>query len=240
VGHEPDVRDEPDVGDGQRPAVFSIIGPPGAGKSTALLALAGRCPQFARFGVRDYGLRLAGAGDPLGLAMRDPLLRQELLPDELVRRAFARFLDDLPPGARVVAVEGYPRNARQCADLLDGLRERGFEMAGLVVIDIPDGVVRQRVTNRRLCSACGKPSDGAGAPTCSDCGGAIARRLDDEDAWLERRLMDYREVSRWLRAFFAERGLLRLIDGLRSAGEVRAALTDVLRLEPRVTTGSNR
>jgi adenylate kinase len=226
------------VRDDQPSAVFSIIGPPGAGKSTALLALAQQCPELARFGVRDYGLRLASARDPVGLAMRGPLLRQELLPNELVLQAFLRFMDDLPAGTRVVAVEGYPRNARQCADLLDCLHDRGSRMAGLVVIEIPDGVARKRVTNRRLCSACGKPTDDLGSVSCPDCGGAIARRLDDAAAWLERRLADYHEVSVWLRAFFAERGLLYLIDGLRGAGEVRAVLAGVLRIEPRATAGS--
>jgi adenylate kinase len=232
------------VSDGQRPAVFSIIGPPGAGKSTALLALAQQFPELARFGVRDYGLRLASAGDPLGLAMREPLLRQELLPDEQVLRGFARFMGELPPGARVVAVEGYPRNARQGADLLAGLRDRGCDLAGLVVIDIPDDLVRKRVANRRLCSACGKPVNDLAPSSCPDCGEAIARRLDDEDAALERRLADYREVSRWLRGFFADRGQ-HLVDGQRGADEVRSALAAVLRLggdarpaQPEAMTGS--
>lgn len=234
-----------DVSDDQRPAVFSVIGPPGAGKSTALLALAQQCPELARFGVRDYGLRLASLGDTLGLTMREPLLRQELLPDELVLQGFARFMDELPAGTRVVAAEGYPRNSRQCADLLDDLQKRCCDMAGLVVIDIPDDVVRKRVANRRLCSVCGKPENDLAQSSCPECGGAIARRRDDHDASLRRRLADYREVSLWLTTFFAEREA-HLIDGLCGADEVRVALAGVLRVggdagsaRPRATAGGN-
>lgn len=65
----------------------------------------------------------------------------------------------LPRLARIVAVEGCPRNSRQCADLVDELRRRCCELVGLVVIDIPDDVVHKRVANRRLCSVCGKPEN---------------------------------------------------------------------------------
>jgi adenylate kinase len=233
------------MSDQQRLAVFSVVGPPGAGKSTALLALAQHHPELARFGVRDYGLRLASAGDPLGLAMREPLLRQELLPDELVLLSFSRFMDELAPGTSVVAVEGYPRSARQCADLTGDLRNRGCAPPGLVVIEVPDDVVRKRVADRRLCAACGKPTDDLARSSCADCGGAIARRLDDGETSLQRRLADYREVSQRLRAFFADSGP-HFIDGLRSAREVRMTLAGVLGLRvdghqgrPIVTTGSN-
>lgn len=217
------------MSDDQRPTVFSVIGPPGAGKSTALLALAEKYPELGRFGVRDYGLRLASAGDPLGVAMREPLLRQELLPDGLVLQGFSRFMDELPTGTRVVAVEGYPRSARQCADLVQDLQRRGCGLAGLVVIDIPDDVVRKRVANRRLCSMCGKPTNDLAQSSCPECEGAIARRLDDDDASLQRRLADYRQVSMRLLTFFAEQEPY-LIDGLRGEGEVRAALAEILRL----------
>jgi adenylate kinase len=216
------------VNDAQRPAVFCVIGPPGAGKSTALLAISRQSPELARFGVRDYGLWLASVGDPLGLTMHGPLLRQEMLPDELVLRGFARFMDELPPGTRVVAVEGYPRNPRQYADLIDVLRDRGCGPARLVVIDIPDDVVRKRVADRRLCSVCGKPENDLARSSCRECGGSVTRRLDDRDDALERRLADYRNVSRWLRTAFAAREV-RLIDGLGGAGEVRAGLASVLR-----------
>src|SRR5262249_14548555 len=119
------------------PAVVPVTGPPGAGKSTALLALDRDHPELARFGVRDYGLRLASQGDPLGLAMRDTLLRQELLTDDLVRREFLHFMAALPRGVRVVAVEGYPRDAAQCRDLLGAVEAIGARVTAFVMVDIP-------------------------------------------------------------------------------------------------------
>lgn len=218
------------MGDNASLAVVPVTGPPGAGKSTALLALARQHPELARFGVRDYGLHLAAIGDPLGLEVRDPLLRQELLTNAQVRRAFLHFLDATPPGTRTVAVEGYPRDTAQCADLLDVVWSWGADVAAFVVVEIPDDQVRARVAGRRLCVQCGVPAAGAGDTRCAGCGGPFSRRRDDDADRLERRLADYREVSRGPRSYFADRGLLHVVDGLASAEEVRRRLAGVLRV----------
>lgn len=91
--------------------------------------------------------RLASTGGPLGLTMPEPLLRHQLLPNDPVLRGSC-FMDELPTSARIVAVEGYPRNSRQCADLVDELRRRCCELVGLVVIDIPDELLLVDVVMR--------------------------------------------------------------------------------------------
>ncbi|SDZ35491.1 adenylate kinase [Amycolatopsis xylanica] len=210
------------------PVVVAVTGPPGAGKSSALIELGRRSDRLARFGVRDYGLWLASQGDPLGLAMRDTLLRQELLTDDLVRQEFLHFLDRLPATAEVVAVEGYPRDERQCDDLLEAVDGWGTRVAGYVVVDVPDEVVRARVTRRRICGDCGAPTDAGTASRCQDCGGALVVRRDDLLATLERRLAEYRRLSKGPREYFAARGLLSEIDGAQPAERVLGELADVL------------
>lgn len=210
--------------------IVPVTGPPGAGKTTALMALDRQLPQLARFSVRDYGLWLAARGDPLGERMRDTLLRQELLSDELVRREFLHFLDNIPSDAVVVAVEGYPKDPVQCGDLVRSVRSREAGIAAFVMIDIPDDVVRDRVMSRRLCSICGIAA-GISLLACPRCGGAIVRRCDDERSRLAHRLAEYREMSRQVQAYFAELGVLHCIDGMRPSDEVRALLTEILTAE---------
>lgn len=136
----------------------------------------------------------------------------------------------LPRLARIVAVEGYPRNSRQCADLVDELRRRCCEV-GLVVIDIPDDVVHKRVANRRLCSVCGKPENDLARSSCCRCGGSIARRLDDRAGTLWRCLADYPEVSRRLMTAFAERLAVvgRLLRHGEPLGSGAAVLSNLIR-----------
>ncbi|MFC0436895.1 nucleoside monophosphate kinase [Kutzneria buriramensis] len=213
------------------PVVVAVTGPPGAGKSSALIELGRRAPVLARFGVRDYGLHLAAEGDPLGLVLREPLLRQELLTDELVQEEFLHFLDRAPARAEVVAVEGYPRDERQCDGLLAAVASRGARVGGYVIVDIPDDLARQRVRGRRICVRCGAPTDAMMAVRCGACGGALARRRDDAAGTLDRRLADFRRLSRGPRDYFATRGLLREVDGAQPAERVLADLAGVLGIE---------
>jgi adenylate kinase len=217
--------------DGDSLRVVLVAGPPGAGKSTALLALDREYADLARFSVRDYGLQLAAAGDPLGLEMRETLLRQEMLSNELVRMEFVHFLDNLPMGVQVVAVEGYPRGLQQCDDLLRTVSSRGVRLTGFVIVDVPDGLARERVANRRLCVDCGVTTDALSVAACPDCGGDVIRRRDDDAVRFERRLADYHDMCSELRAYFSERGLLREVDGTRPSDEVRESLRDVLSAE---------
>ncbi|MET7620107.1 nucleoside monophosphate kinase [Streptomyces sp. NPDC005408] len=205
-----------------------VTGPPGAGKTTALIALEAQHPQLTRFGVRDYGLKLAEAGDPLGLAARDTLTRGELLPDELVLLQFAHFLDHLPAEVRSVVVEGYPRDGRQCADLVGALEARGGRVASYIVLEVPDELVRARVARRLICARCGLPVPEAAPGACSECGGPVKTRDDDAAARLDRRLAGYRRLGADVRAYFEARGLLRIVDGRRDPAEVRGALAGLL------------
>jgi adenylate kinase len=209
-------------------AVVPVTGPPGAGKSTALLALDSGLPELARFGVRDYGLLLAAAGDPLGLAMRDALVRQELVSDELVLREFLHFMAALPERVLVVAVEGYPRDTAQCRDLVGAVGAIGARLTAFVVVDVPDEVARARVAGRRLCVRCGTPAAGPAAAACAGCGGPVSRRADDDAGRFDRRLASYREVSQEPRGYFAGLGLLRAVDGTRPSAEVRTCLAGLL------------
>lgn len=193
-----------------------------------MIALRREYPVLARFGVRDYGLQLAEAGDPLGLEMQDTLLRNELLTNELVLREFIHFLDRVPAEVTSVTVEGYPRDLLQCEDLLSAVEARGDRLAAFVVVEVPDEVVRARVADRRICFQCGLPVEEVVAVTCPDCDGAVIRRSDDDAAKLARRLRDYRRLGEEVRAYFAEHGLLRIVDGLRSPAEVRRDLAALL------------
>lgn len=217
-----------DESDGRRyPPIYLVTGPPGCGKTTALSTLERLHPQIARFGVRDYGLHLAAMGNPLGLAAKDTLLQQGLLPDSLVRDQFVHFLDGLSKSIQVVVVEGYPRTFQQCADLDGALRHRGrHEIAGLVIIEVPDNVALERVTARRICSECGKPS--TSRTDCVRCGGPVVVRRDDAAPQFARRLAESKRVGAKLRSHFSAGNLLHVVDGTRSVETVHCRLEELM------------
>jgi adenylate kinase len=212
--------------------VHAVTGPPGAGKSTALIGLAEQCVQIARFGVRDHALRLANQGNPLGLQLRDTLLGDSVRPTDqvtnhLVRRGFAHFLACLPAEVSTVLVDGYPRNLGQCADLVRTVTERIARLGTAIVFDIPDAVVATRIRSRRICGVCGLPITDPIRATCRLCGGSAERRADDHADAAGERLAGYRFRATQIQSYFAERTSLAFVDGQRSPA---AVVADVRRL----------
>lgn len=180
-----------------------VLGPPASGKSTAVRTLVDGSPDVAHFKVREHCARLLAAGDPVAVAHREQLHRRDVLPDTVVRYAFCDFLR-AHPAARAVLVEGYPRSVAQLADLRDALAPHGGRMAGAVVFDAPDAVLRARRARRVACPECDHSGVRGRDVSCPRCGGDLVGRPDDEPARFEARVEQFRtagtQVTRLLAA----------------------------------------
>ncbi len=180
-----------------------VLGPPASGKSTAVHALVEGSRDVAHFKVRDHFARLLAAGDPVAVAHREQLRRRDVLADDVVRYAFADFLA-AHPAARAALVEGYPRSAGQLADMRDALTSHGGRMAGAVIFDAPDEVLRARRASRLACPRCDHSGVRGADVCCPRCGVELVGRPDDELARFEARVAHFRtegmEVARLLAA----------------------------------------
>jgi adenylate kinase len=171
--------------------LVAVMGPPGAGKSTALISMVNSNRSYARFSVRDYGLELFERGDPLGLEI-GPLLQQRLqLPDPLVQMQLVRFVNDHRDSHSLVLSESYPRGIRQCQDAVSAAHNLGCPLLGLVSFQIPDALVRRRVRERLTCCSCALPQQGTTPRRCISCLGWAERRSDDQSERFLERLKAY-------------------------------------------------
>jgi adenylate kinase len=93
-------------------------------------------------------------------------------------------------------------------------------------------LVIERLSSRRVCQECGniyKDTDiEAISGTCSNCGGDVIQRKDDQPEAIAKRLEAYERDTEPLLAFYQERGLLVVVDGAQSPDEVTAALVAVI------------
>jgi adenylate kinase len=200
-----------------------IFGPQGAGKGT----------QSARI-AEKYGIPAISTGEifrwaikgrtALGLQVLEYVDQGKLVPDDLTIQVVTERLaaDDAADGW---LLDGFPRNVHQ-AEALDALlADIESPLDAALVIDVPEEVSLRRILGRRACSNCGRNYHLDAPPeknwTCDVCGGEVVERTDDhEEQTVRARLALYHDQTEPLKAYYAERGLLREIDGMGSPDEV--------------------
>ena len=215
-----------------------LLGPPGAGKGTQ----AGRLRE-------DFDLPYIGTGDllrehreggsELGREAAGYMERGELVPDALV---VAMILDKVEKeGQDGFLLDGFPRNVAQADALTAALDERGRRLTAVLLVDVPDDVVVQRLSGRRQCPEGHLYHVDFDPPRreglCDQDGQALVQREDDRPETVRRRLDTYHAQTEPLIAYYDERGLLRRFDGTRDMAEVHEhmrATVSMLRLEERL------
>ena len=207
-----------------------LLGKQGAGKGTQSLRLCER-----------YGLAHISTGDilrdavahqtPLGHEVQSVLDAGGLVSDELVNKLVEdRFNDpDVEVGG---LLDGFPRTIGQ-AEALEG--QLGADGIKLVInLELPDELVLQRLSSRRVCQECGtiyKDTDVAAiSGTCEVCGGDVVQRSDDQPEAIGKRLAMFERDTRPLLGFYESRGLLVTVNGDQTPDEVTADIEAQLRL----------
>jgi adenylate kinase len=212
-----------------------LLGPPGAGKGTQ----AGRLREefhLPYLGTGDLLREHRERGTELGREAAGYMERGELVPDQLV---VAMILDKVEAeGEDGFLLDGFPRNTTQADALGEELGRRGRGLTAVLLIDVPDDVVIQRLSGRRQCPdghlyhVDFDPPEREGV--CDQDGKPLVQREDDKPETIARRLVTYHEQTEPLIDYYEERGLLRRFDGARPMTEVhdhiRATLA-TLRLE---------
>src|SRR4051812_42894625 len=124
---------------------IALFGPPGSGKGTQAARLRDGL-GFAPLATGDLLREARAAGTDLGRRAAEYMDRGDLVPDDvmvdLVRDALADH--DRDP----VLLDGFPRTVPQAEGLARALRERGRDLSAVVLIDVPDDVVAERIRER--------------------------------------------------------------------------------------------
>jgi adenylate kinase len=150
--------------------------------------------------------------------------RGDLVPDEVTIGMVADRLgrEDCQPGA---LLDGFPRTIPQ-AQSLDGiLDDLGAALTAVISIVVPDEVLVERASGRRICRSCGKSyhlkfnppgEDGI----CDADGGELYQREDDLPETVRQRLAVYQTQTSPLIDFYRERGVLMQVNGDQSIDAV--------------------
>ncbi|HOO39191.1 MAG TPA: adenylate kinase [Deltaproteobacteria bacterium] len=204
-----------------------LIGPPGAGKGTQAKRMIDRLgvPQIStgdmfRAAVKD--------GTPMGIKAKEYMDKGALVPDDVVIGVVdERF--GKPDAKQGFILDGFPRTIEQ-AKALDGLLDKlGISLDHVVVIEVPDDFLVERLTGRRTCKGCGymhhimfDPPKTEGV--CDKCGGELYQRDDDQEATIRERLTTYHAQTSPLIDYYSKKGIVRKIEGTGSMEDVQGAI----------------
>jgi adenylate kinase len=218
----------------ENPTYIILLGPPASGKGTQAARLKERLdlPHVASGDLFRYNLKNE---TPLGLKAQEYMEKGELVPDDVT---IAMVLDRLsrPDTQKGALLDGFPRTIAQAEALEAALAEEGHGIDLVLNIVVPEDVLVERVTGRRLCRTCGasyhirfNPPETPGVCDLDD--GELYQRADDTEDTVRNRLAVYREQTQPLVDFYAKKDLLVNVDGDHPIDEVTQDLMKAIHRE---------
>jgi adenylate kinase len=213
-----------------------LLGPPGAGKGTqaTFITQAHSIPQIS---TGDMLRSAIAAGTPLGLAAKKVMDSGNLVSDDIIVTLVTERLEaaDCVNG---YLFDGFPRTIPQA----DAVRNAGVAIDYVLEIDVPDAVIIERMSGRRVHLASGRTyhirHNPPRVPGKDDVTGEdLIQRVDDNEDTVRKRLDVYRVQTRPLIAYYVEWAATgdsrapkyRRVDGTAEVEAVRDACLSALK-----------
>lgn len=202
-----------------------LLGPPGAGKGTQAKLLEDS-RSLVKLSTGDMLRAAVAAGTELGRPAGDVMERGELVPDELVIKLIAERID-ADGSVQGFILDGFPRTIAQAEALDRLLKARGKKLDRVIVMEVDDDALVERIAGRFACADCGEGyHDLYKMPkvpgVCDRCGGTqFVRRRDDNEAVVRSRLKAYHAQTEPLIDYYTRQGKMRAVDGMADIAAVQ-------------------
>ncbi len=208
-----------------------LLGAPGSGKGTQAKKLMAdkNIPQVS---TGDMLREAVTAGTRFGLKAKAIMDAGNLVPDDVVLGINSERLAK-PDAREGFILDGFPRTTQQALDLEELLDQLGTPLNTAVLMDVDFEILMKRVTGRRTCSLTGKllniySSSQEELDECTNAGGEMIQREDDNEETITNRLEVYRENTEPLIDFYKNRGKLTMVDAEGAIEEVYERLLNAL------------
>jgi len=178
-----------------------MFGPPGSGKGTQSVTLAGKY-NLLHLSTGDMLRAELAAATELGRKMEAIMAAGELVPDDVVIAMIAQKIDSTTGRAGFV-FDGFPRTVEQAVALEKMLEERNMKIDLLLVLEVNDTELMDRMKKRAL----------------------VSGRADDADeAVINNRIAVYRAKTEPVIEYGRKAGVTRIVDGVGSIDDIFARL----------------
>jgi adenylate kinase len=212
-----------------------LLGPPGAGKGTQARYI---CDAYGipQISTGDMLRAAVKAGSALGVAANKVIDAGGLVCDDVILELVRDRLCASDCGNGYL-FDGFPRTIPQA----DALRECGVALDYVLEIDVPDAVIVERLSGRRVHVASGRTYHVQyNPPKVADCddvtGEALIQREDDREETVKKRLAVYHLQTEPLIAYYMQWAArdskapkYRQVDGTGTVEATRAACLAALK-----------
>ena len=187
-----------------------LLGPPGAGKGTQAARLVERLgiPQLS---TGDMLRAAVAAGTPIGLKAKAVMDAGKLVSDDIVVGIVAERIQQ-DDARRGFILDGFPRTVGQAEAFDAMLAQKGLDLHGVIEFKVDEKALVDRIVKRAR---------------ETEARGETVRRDDNPDVF-KTRLEAYKTQTAPLSAYYAGKGALKTIDGMKPIDEVTGELKRLL------------
>ena len=200
-----------------------LLGAPGSGKGTQAKKLMAE-KNIPQISTGDILRAAVAAGTEYGEQAKKIMDAGELVPDDVMLGIISdRLAEDDASGGFIL--DGFPRTQKQSLDLEELLDKMGQPLDSVILMDVAFDILLKRLTGRRTCSLTGKLLNVYFSPqeeldACTEAGGDLIQREDDNEETISNRLEVYRSQTEPLIEFYRGKDKLKVIDAAGSIDEV--------------------
>jgi adenylate kinase len=193
-----------------------LIGPPGGGKGTQAKKLSSKfdIPQISTGDMlREHVKKLS----PLGIKAKEFMDSGELVPDKLILEMMKKKLSDNECENGYI-LDGFPRTLPQAEGLDLLLNEINSELNKVIIIEVNDNVIIDRMNGRRVHKNSGRiyhiefnPPKNEGLDDITN--EPLSIRSDDKKETVKNRLDIYHDITKPLISYYVNKGILSTVNG---------------------------
>jgi adenylate kinase len=180
-----------------------LFGPPGSGKGTQAAKLVEKY-ELLHISTGDLFRYEMGNNTPLGLEAKSYIEKGELVPDS-VTIGMLRNKVEANPDVEGYIFDGFPRTVAQAEALDNLLAENGNEVSALLMLEVADAEIIDRLLQR----------------------GKMSGRADDQDPdIIVNRIAVYRRETTPVFDYYAAKGKAEQINGVGAIDDIFGLLCD--------------